>query len=155
MRRFFVISLVIVAASIVALYYYSKHNNMEPNKKVIYTEKAPKPIGPYSQAILRGNTLFVSGQVAIIPATGEADTSSIENETKQVMENIKVIVEEAGMKMSDIVKTSIFLIDMGNFTRMNAVYAGYFPNNPPARETIQVSALPKKVNVEISVIAIK
>ena len=127
---------------------------MEP-KTAIYTDKAPKPIGPYSQAILRGNTLFVSGQVAFIPTTGELDTSNIENETKQVMENIKAIVEEAGLKMSDIVKTSIFLADMNDFARMNAVYGKYFSANPPARETIQVSALPKKVNVEISVIAIK
>ena len=123
--------------------------------KIIYTEKAPKPIGPYSQAVMRGNALFVSGQVAIVPATGELDTSSIENETKLTMENIKAIVEAAGMKMSDIVKTSIFLIDMDNFSKVNAVYANYFPENPPARETVQVSALPKKVNVEISVIAIR
>ena len=125
------------------------------NTKIIFTEKAPKPIGPYSQAVMRGNALFVSGQVAFIPSTGELDTSSIENETKQVMENIKTIVEEAGMKMSDIVKTSIFLINMNDFARMNEVYAAYFPANPPARETVQVSALPKKVNVEISVIAIR
>lgn len=125
------------------------------NIKIIFTEKAPKPIGPYSQAVMRGNALFVSGQVAFIPSTGELDTSNIENETKQVMENIKTIVEEAGMKMSDVVKSSIFLIDMNYFARMNAVYANYFPTNPPARETVQVSALPKKVNVEISVIAIK
>lgn len=122
---------------------------------IIYTDKAPKPIGPYSQAVMRGNALFVSGQVAFIPATGELDTSSIENETKQVMENIKTIVEAAGLKMSDVVKTSIFLIDMNNFSRVNEVYGKYFPSNPPARETVQVSALPKKVNVEISVIAIK
>ena len=134
--------------------YFSKHKAME-NSKIIYTEKAPKPIGHYSQAVMRGNALFVSGQVAFIPSTGELDTSSIENETKQVMENIRTIVEEAGMKMSDIVKTSIFLIDMDNFSRMNEVYGKYFPTNPPARETVQVSALPKKVNVEISVIAIK
>ena len=125
------------------------------NTKIIFTEKAPTPIGPYSQAVMRGNALFVSGQVAFIPSTGELDTSSIENETKQVMENIKTIVEEAGMKMSDIVKSSIFLINMNDFARMNAVYANYFPTNPPARETVQVAALPKKVNVEISVIAIK
>lgn len=127
---------------------------MEPSK-VIYTAKAPQPIGPYSQAILKGNTLFVSGQVAFIPSTGELDTSTIENEAKQVMENIKAIVEEAGMRMSDVVKSSIFLIDMGNFSKVNAVYGSYFPANPPARETIQVSALPKNVNVEISVIAIR
>ena len=134
--------------------YFSKHKTME-NSKIIYTEKAPKPIGPYSQAVMRGNALFVSGQVGIVPATGEVDTSTIENETKQVMENIKTIVEEAGMKMSDIVKTSIFLMDMNNFSKVNEAYGKYFPENPPARETVQVSALPKKVNVEISVIAIK
>ena len=123
--------------------------------KAIFSEKAPKPIGPYSQAILRGNMLFVSGQVAFIPFTDEIDLSSVENETKQVMENIKSIVEAAGMKMSDIVKSSIFLTDMGNFGKVNEVYGKYFPANPPARETIQVSALPRKVNVEISVIAMK
>ena len=125
------------------------------NTKIIFTEKAPKPIGPYSQAVMRGNALFVSGQVAIIPSTGEPDTSSIENETKQVMENIKAIVETAGMNMSDVVKATIYLSDMNNFSRMNEVYGTYFPSNPPARETVQVSALPKKVNVEISVIAIR
>ena len=134
--------------------YFSKHKKME-SAKIIYTEKAPKPIGPYSQAVMRGNALFVSGQVAFVPSTGELDTSSIENETKQVMENIKTIVEEAGMKMSDVVKSSIFLIDMNNFSKVNDIYGKYFPSDPPARETVQVSALPKKVNVEISVIAIK
>ncbi|MBI4931350.1 MAG: RidA family protein [Bacteroidetes bacterium] len=125
------------------------------NSTIIYTDKSPKPIGPYSQAVMRGNALFVSGQVAFVPSTGELDTSSIENETKQVMENIKAIVEEAGMKMSDVVKATIYLSDMNNFSRMNEVYGKYFKENPPARETVQVSALPKKVNVEISVIAIK
>jgi 2-iminobutanoate/2-iminopropanoate deaminase len=123
--------------------------------KAIYAEKAPKPIGPYSQAIMHGNMLFVSGQVAFIPHTDEIDLSSIENETRQVMENIKTIVEEAGMTMGNIVKSSIFLTDMGNFGKVNEVYANYFSTNPPARETVQVAALPKKVNVEISVIAIK
>ena len=123
--------------------------------KIIFTEKAPKPIGPYSQAVMRGNSLFVSGQVAIVPSTGEVVSSGIENETKQVMENIKAIIEQSGMKMSDIVKSSIFLIDMNNFGKMNEVYGNYFPSNPPARETVQVSALPKNVNVEISAIAMK
>jgi len=125
------------------------------NKKIIFTEKAPKPIGPYSQAIMRGNALFVSGQVGIIPETGELDTSTIENETKQVMENIKTIVETAGLKMSDIVKSTIFLSNLKDFSRMNAVYGKYFPENPPARETVQVVALPKNANLEISVIVIK
>jgi 2-iminobutanoate/2-iminopropanoate deaminase len=141
-------------AALAVYYYYSKHNPMEQSK-IIYTDQAPKPIGPYSQAVMRGNALFVSGQIAFIPSTGELDTSSIENETKQVMENIRAIVEAAGLKMSDVVKCSIFLIDMNNFSRVNEVYAKYFIENPPARETVQVSALPKKVNVEISVIAIK
>ncbi len=123
--------------------------------KIILTAKAPQPIGPYSQAILKGNTLFVSGQIAINPTTGLIDTSTIELETKQVMQNIESIVEAAGMKMSDIVKSSIFLLDMNNFGKVNEVYGSYFSENPPARETVQVSCLPKNVNVEISVIAIK
>jgi 2-iminobutanoate/2-iminopropanoate deaminase len=145
-----------LAASVLGLIflYYSKNKHME-QPKIIFTEKAPKPIGPYSQAVMRGNALFVSGQVAIVPSTGELDTSSIENETRQVMENIKAIVEQTGMKMSDVVKASIFLTDMNDFGKMNEVYGKYFPSNPPARETVQVSGLPKQVNVEISVIAIK
>lgn len=123
--------------------------------RVIYTANSPKPIGPYSQAILRGNTLYVSGQIALIPSTGQLNTSDIKNETMQVMENIKSIIEEAGMKMDNIVKSSIFLLNMDNFGQVNEVYGRYFPVNPPARETVQVSALPKNVNIEISVIAIK
>ena len=125
------------------------------NSKVILTSNAPQPIGPYSQAIMNNNTLYVSGQIAIIPQTGEINLSSIENETKQVMENIKAIIDAAGLTMSHIVKTSIFLTNMGNFSKVNEVYGTYFKESPPARETIQVSALPKNVNIEISVIAIK
>ncbi|HET7819821.1 MAG TPA: RidA family protein [Bacteroidia bacterium] len=125
------------------------------NSKVILTNDAPQPIGPYSQAIMNNNTLYVSGQIAIIPQTGEINLSSIENETRQVMENIKAIIETAGLTMSHIVKTSIFLTNMGNFSKVNEVYGTYFKESPPARETIQVSALPKNVNIEISVIAIK
>ena len=154
MKLILFISSIFLLLGLTVYFYYSKHKPMEPSK-IIYTDKAPKPIGPYSQAVLRGNALFVSGQVAFIPGTDKIDTSTIENETKQVMENIKTIVEEAGMKMSDIAKTSIFLIDMNNFGKVNQVYGTYFPTNPPARETVQVSALPKKVNLEISVIAIK
>lgn len=147
---------VVLMAAICGLLFllYSKNKPME-NSKIIFTEKAPKPIGPYSQAVMRGNALFVSGQVGIVPSSGELDTSNIENETKQVMENIKTIVETAGLKMSDIVKSAIFLTDMKNFSRMNEVYGKYFPENPPARETVQVSALPKNANIEISVIVIK
>lgn len=154
MKKFFFTFFLLASVLGLIFLYYSNHKHME-QPKIIFTEKAPKPIGPYSQAVMRGNALFVSGQVAIIPSTGEMDTSNIENETKQVMENIKAIVEQAGMHMSDVVKASIFLIDMNNFGKINGVYGKYFPSNPPARETVQVSALPKKVNVEISVIAIK
>jgi 2-iminobutanoate/2-iminopropanoate deaminase len=124
-------------------------------KKVINTHNAPAPIGPYSQAIQAGDFVFVSGQVAINPATGNLVLDDIETETKQVMNNIKAILTEAGIGFGNIVKTSIFLTDMQNFAQVNEVYGTYFNDQFPARETIQVSALPKNVNVEISVTAIK
>ncbi|HEY4800075.1 MAG TPA: RidA family protein [Bacteroidia bacterium] len=124
-------------------------------RKIILTKNAPQPIGPYSQAIMHGNSLYVSGQIAINPSSGQLDLSSIENETHLVMENLKAIVEAAEMSMSNVVKATIFLSDMKNFSKVNEVYGSYFNENPPARETVQVSALPKNVNVEISVIAIK
>jgi len=122
-------------------------------KKIIETKSAPAPIGPYSQAVQAGNLLFVSGQVPIDPATGNVVQQDIQAETKQVMENIKAILNEAGMDFTNIVKTTIFLTDMGTFAQVNEVYGSYFKSNFPARETVQVSALPKAVNVEISVIA--
>lgn len=121
--------------------------------KVINTNQAPAPIGPYSQAVAAGNLLFVSGQIPLHPETGALVTESIEAETKQVMENIKAILTEAGVDFSAIIKSSIFLTDMGTFAQVNEVYGAYFTANFPARETIQVAALPKNVNVEISVIA--
>ena len=124
-------------------------------KKIINTNNAPAPIGPYSQAIVAGNLLFVSGQIPINPATGELVKDDIKTETKQVMENIKAILTEAGADFSNIVKTSIFLTDMQNFAHVNEVYGNYFTDQFPARETVQVSGLPKGVNVEISVTAIK
>ena len=154
MKKIFFILGILLLTGFTLYYYYSKHSTMEQSK-IIFTEKAPKPIGPYSQAVMRGNALFVSGQIAIVPSTGELDTSSIEKETQQVMENIKAVVEASGLKMSDVVKSSIFLIDMKNFAKVNEVYGKYFTENPPARETVQVSGLPKNVNVEISVIAIR
>jgi 2-iminobutanoate/2-iminopropanoate deaminase len=122
-------------------------------KKVIRTDNAPAPIGPYSQAIQYGNMLFVSGQVAIDPATGEVVQGDIQLETRQVMENLKAVLAEAGMDFSNIIKSSIFLMDMGQFALVNEVYGYYFADNAPARETVQVAGLPKGVNVEISVIA--
>ena len=124
-------------------------------KKIINTGNAPAPIGPYSQAVIAGNFVFVSGQVAISPSTGELVLDDIKTETKQVMENIKAILTEAGLGFDDIVKTSIFLTDMQNFSQVNEVYGIYFVGDFPARETIQVTALPKNVNVEITVTAIK
>lgn len=124
-------------------------------KTIINTIKAPAPIGPYSQAIVTGGFLFVSGQIPMNPATGEIISSDIKAEARQVMENIRAILSEAGVGFADIVKTSIFLTDMQSFAQVNEVYGTYFTDQFPARETVQVAALPKNVNVEISVIAIK
>ena len=124
------------------------------NSQIIFSEKAPKPIGPYSQGVMCGDMLLVSGQISINPATGEMDTSNIENETRQVMENIKAIISAAKMEMKNIVKVTIFLRDIKNFQKMNEVYGSYFKENFPSREIAQISALPKNANVEISVIAI-
>ena len=123
-------------------------------KTIINSENAPAPIGPYSQAVLSGNTLFASGQIAINPKTGELNMDSIEVETEQVMQNIKAVLQEANMTFENIVKCSIFLSDMDSFSRVNEIYGKYFSTNPPARETVEVSCLPKSVNVEISFIAI-
>ncbi len=125
-------------------------------KKIISTSNAPAPIGPYSQAVLHGNTLYTSGQVAIDPKTGELVLDDIRTETKQVMENMKAVLEAAEMTFENVVKTSIFISDMNNFTAINEVYGSYFNNDTaPARETVQVACLPKNVNVEISMIAIR
>lgn len=123
-------------------------------KKIIFTEKAPAPIGPYNQAVLAGNTLYTSGQIAINPANGNLVTDNIETETTQVMENIKAILEEAGMSFENVVKSTIFIMNMNDFGSINKVYGSYFnEKTAPARETVQVACLPKNVNIEISVIA--
>jgi 2-iminobutanoate/2-iminopropanoate deaminase len=124
-------------------------------KEVVYSTEAPKPIGPYSQAVWAGDTLFVSGQIALDPASGELIQGNIETETKAVLNNVIAILDKAGIGFSNIVKTSIFLKNMDDFAAVNAVYASYFTSDFPARETVQVSKLPKDVNVEISVIAIR
>ncbi len=124
-------------------------------KKIINTNNAPAPVGPYNQSVLAGNMLFVSGQIPINPATGEIISESIEAETTQVLENIKSILEEASMTFVNVVKCSVFVTDMGMFGRINEIYAKYFPaESAPARELVQVVALPKNVNVEISAIAV-
>ncbi len=124
-------------------------------KQIITTPHAPTPIGPYSQAVKAGNYLFVSGQIALNPATGTLLVSSILEETKRVMENLKAVLKEADMDFSHVIKSTIFLNDMNNFTQVNEVYGSYFFDNFPARETVEVSRLPKDVRVEISVIAFK
>ncbi len=125
-------------------------------KKIIFTDKAPAPIGPYNQAILVGNTLYTSGQIAINPSTGELVLDSIEQETKQVMENMKAVLEAADMTFENVIKTTIFIMNMGDFAKINAVYGTYFDEKTaPARETVQVACLPKNVNIEISMLAIK
>ena len=124
-------------------------------KSVVYSESAPEPIGPYSQAIQAGNMLFVSGQIAIQRSSGKFIVGSIEEETIQVMTNIRDILTSAGMDFTNVVKSSIFMKDMNNFPKINEVYGRYFKENPPARESIEVSRLPKDVNVEISCIAVK
>lgn len=124
-------------------------------KSIIYTSNAPEPIGPYSQAVLAGNQLFVSGQIAIDPATGEVIKGSVGDECQQVMKNMEAILTAAGFDFSHVVKCSIFLSSMGHFAEVNAVYGQYFQDSPPARETVAVAGLPKGVNVEISCVAVR
>ena len=122
-------------------------------KKVINTIKAPKALGPYSQAVLLNGMLFVSGQIPINPSNGELLTGDVQDQSTQVMENLLAILQEAGMDFSHVVKATIFLSDMNNFDKVNTIYGSYFTENPPARECVQVARLPKNVDVEISVIA--
>jgi 2-iminobutanoate/2-iminopropanoate deaminase len=122
-------------------------------KKIILTEQAPAPIGPYSQAVAIGDFLFLSGQIPLDPKTGALLDSDIETATKQVFENIRAVLAAEGLDFTHVVKTTVFMQDLGLFPRMNAVYASYFPENPPARSTVQAAALPKGVSVEIEVVA--
>ena len=125
-------------------------------KKIINTTKAPAPIGPYNQAVLSGNTLYTSGQIAFDPDTMELVLDNIKSETKQVMENMKAVLEAADMTFENVIKSSIFISDMNNFSQINEVYGSYFnETTAPARETVEVANLPKFVNVEISMIAVK
>jgi 2-iminobutanoate/2-iminopropanoate deaminase len=125
-------------------------------KKIINTSEAPNPVGPYNQSVLAAGLLFISGQIAIDPATGELVTGDIESETHRVLKNIGAILREAGMGYEDVVKCSVFVSDMENYGRINAIYAQYFAEDTaPARELVEVSNLPKYVHVEISAIAVK
>lgn len=125
------------------------------SNQVVYSSYAPEPIGPYSQAVLAGNFLFASGQIAIDRQSGKLVVGKIEEETQQVMFNLEEVLKAAGMTFTNVVKCTIFLKDMTSFPAVNEVYGKYFSQNPPARETVEVSRLPKDVNVEISCIAVK
>lgn len=124
-------------------------------KEVIYTEAAPKPIGPYSQAVKTGNMLFVSGQIPIDPKTGEVVKGGIKEQTRQVLENIKTVLEAAGYTLNDVTMAFVFLADMNMFPEYNEVYAQYFKEKPPARVTVQAARLPRDVLIEIAVIAVR
>jgi len=124
-------------------------------KTIIQTDKAPAPIGPYSQAVQAGNMLFISGQIAIDPASNQLIVGGIQDEAKQVMKNLEAVLSSAGFTFENVVKTSIFLSDMNHFAEVNEIYGSYFNSDFPARETVAVLGLPKNVNVEISVIAVK
>lgn len=161
-RTFLATSLGLVAGSSILMSASddNKLNLKEPKnkknmKKIISTKNAPAAIGPYSQAILVNGFLYTSGQIAINPATNELVMDTIQNETHQVMKNLQAILTEAGMQFSDVVKTGIFLQSMDDFQAVNEVYASYFTSDFPARETVEVSKLPKGVNVEISMIGVK
>ena len=123
------------------------------DKRIINTANAPAPIGPYSQAVASNGMLYISGQIPINPTSGELVSSGIKDETHQVMNNLKAILEEVGISFDHVVKSSIFVADMGDFSVINEAYGSYFGDNPPARETVEVSTLPKNVNVEISCVA--
>ena len=132
------------------------NQNSNRMKKVIKTSNAPMPIGPYNQGIITNGTLFISGQIAINPVTNQLENKDIQTETLRVMQNLKAVLNEAGMDFGDVVKSSIFLSDMNNFSDVNEVYGSFFDQETaPARETVQVSRLPKDANVEISMIAVK
>jgi 2-iminobutanoate/2-iminopropanoate deaminase len=131
------------------------NEKLEVMKTIIETKNAPAPIGPYNQAVLANGTLYMSGQIAMHPESGELIIDSIESETEQVMKNMEGVLLKAGMTLDDVVKCSIFITDMDNFSRVNEVYGKFFTSDFPARETVQVSRLPKDVNVEISATAVK
>ena len=125
------------------------------DKIIINTPDAPAPIGPYNQSVLAGNLFFISGQICLDPKTGELINGDIKEETTQVMKNLQAILREGGMGFGDVAKCTIFVKDLNNFAKINEIYGSYFVFNPPARETVEVSRLPKDVNVEISAIAVK
>ncbi len=124
-------------------------------RKVVYTEKAPKPVGPYSQAIIAGDFIFTAGQIPIDPKTNQIVQADIKEQTRQVLENLKAVLESAGATFDDVVKVTVYMKDLNEFSAMNEVYSEYFKNSPPARTTVEVSRLPRDVKIEIDLIAVK
>ena len=157
MKKALIFFYVGLAIFFIALAYNTFNNkNKTDMKRIVNTSNAPKPIGPYNQAVISGDLMFISGQVAFDPNTDELVLDDIQSETKQVMENLKSILEEANLSFDNVVKTTIFLSDMNDFQQVNEVYGSYFSNDQaPARASVEVSRLPKDVNVEISMIAYK
>jgi 2-iminobutanoate/2-iminopropanoate deaminase len=154
-KPFFYLLLVAAVAGLFWIVSSAKKTQLD-HHAIINTPAAPKPIGPYSQAVRRGNAVFVSGQIGIDSKTGLLDTTSIEAETKIALNNIRAILKEADMTMNDIARTTIYMTDLKNFSRVNEIYATYFGKGPfPARETVQVVALPKGAHIEISAMAVK
>ena len=146
---------IIAIASLVYLNFFHRKKTDAP-VETVSTDSAPKPIGPYSQAVRKGNAFFVSGQVGIDPASGKLDTADIVTETKRALDNVRAILSSAHLTMSDIAKTTIYMTDLSKFKMVNETYASYFGSGPyPARETVGVAALPKGMHIEISVIAVK
>ena len=144
------------AAAIALLALAGPADAQSAGKEVISTPSAPEAIGPYSQAIKAGNMLFLAGQIAFDPKTNKLiEETDIEAQTRRVLENLKAVIEAAGMTMGDVVSTTVFMSDLNEFQKMNAVYATYFQEKPPARATVQVSRLPRDVKVEIAAIAVK
>jgi 2-iminobutanoate/2-iminopropanoate deaminase len=134
---------------------YFKNQRKEPMKEIINTKNAPAAIGPYSQAVWAGDLLYTSGQVALIPETGEMDNQSLETETHRVMKNLSALLEEAGLSFNHVIKVSIFIKDMNDFAKINEIYASYLTEPYPARETVEVARLPKDARIEVSVVAKK
>lgn len=157
LRKMLSIGMLIIFTTLFLIQCSGTHDSDEyrlPTKEVISSANAPKAIGPYSQAIKVGNMLFCSGQIAINPETGEMVTDNIEAETRQVLENLKAVLSEAGMDFDDVVRATVFMSDINNYGKINKIYAEYFKDKPPARAAVQVANLPKLVNVEISCIAV-
>ncbi|CUS96472.1 endoribonuclease L-PSP [Candidatus Chrysopegis kryptomonas] len=146
--------LIPILISITALFFtITSGGKME--RKVVYTEKAPKPVGPYSQAIIAGDFIFTAGQIPIDPKTNQVVQGDIKEQTKQVLENLKAVLESAGATFDDVVKVTVYMRDLNEFSAMNEVYSEYFKNSPPARTTVEVSRLPRDVKIEIDLIAVK